>query len=167
MQRSIRALVPATLMAGLALGVIVGGLYYDTGTLQRMGPGFMPVMLGALLLLLALLEAGATWLGQRAHNLSARQPDSQAAAQPVAQPDTLPPLQARPLIFASLSILLWSLVVEGFGFIPAAILQLLLAYAAVRQPDWRMVLLHSGLASVVAFVLFVLLLGLPLRALGA
>lgn len=150
-------------MAGLALGVIVGGLYYDTGTLQRMGPGFMPVMLGALLLLLALLEGGTSWLGKPTQTRPSRQPDSQ----PDTQPDALPPLQARPLIFASLSILLWSLVVEGFGFIPAAILQLLLAYAAVRQPDWRMVLLHSGLASVVAFALFVLLLGLPLRALGA
>ncbi|HHX82945.1 MAG TPA: hypothetical protein GX696_08205 [Pseudomonadaceae bacterium] len=161
MQKSIQALIPAILLAMLALGVIFGGLYYDTGTLQRMGPGFMPVMLGALLLLLALLEGGATRLASRAER-TARHPGARSEA----QSGSLPALRARPLICASLSLLLWALVVERVGFIPAAVLQLLLAYGAVRQPDWRAVLLHSGLASAAAFALFVLLLGLPLQALG-
>lgn len=144
--------VPAALLALLALGLVLGGLQYDTGSPSRMGPGFMPVLLGGLLLMLAVLQALTAWLGKRK----------------VADESEAPvPLQARPLICASLSIVLWSLAVEQVGFVPAALGQLLLAYAAVRQPDWRQVMLHSGVVAALAFALFVLLLGLPLPALGA
>lgn len=48
---------------GLVLAVIGAGaagwaaLYYDIGTLRRMGPGFFPVVLGAVLFLLGMVVA--------------------------------------------------------------------------------------------------------------
>lgn len=42
----------------IGLGATVQGSFYKVGTLMRMGPGFMPVALGVILVLLGLLIAG-------------------------------------------------------------------------------------------------------------
>ena len=46
------------LMLALGVGAAVVGSGYKVGTLARMGPGFMPVMLGSVLALLGILIAG-------------------------------------------------------------------------------------------------------------
>jgi Tripartite tricarboxylate transporter TctB family len=47
-----------TLMLLLGVGAAVTGAGYKFGTLARMGPGFMPVMLGIVLAFLGILIAG-------------------------------------------------------------------------------------------------------------
>lgn len=50
-----RELSSAGLMMLIGLGTAIGSLDYQTGTLSRMGPGFFPLMLGLLLVLVSLL----------------------------------------------------------------------------------------------------------------
>lgn len=152
MPKYLHALLPALFLAMLSIAVIIGGLNFDAGTVSRMGPGFMPVLLGAILLGFALLLGIAELRTLQA-----------------TQGDILPPtarMHVRPIVCASLSIVLWALVVERLGFIPAALAQLLLARAALPESDWKRAGLGSVLVSALAFVLFVLLLGLPLPAVG-
>lgn len=77
-----------------------------------------------------------------------------------------PRIPLRPIVCASLSLVLWALAAERFGFIPAALGQLLLANAALPGTNWLRVGIGSLVVSLLAWALFVLLLGMPLRAVG-
>lgn len=155
MPKTLLTLLPAVLLAGLSIGVIIGGLEFDAGTLTRMGPGFMPVLLGVLLLALALALGVGEWRARLRANAETHEVPAGAGR-----------IHLRPILCASLSMVLWALTVERLGFIPAALLQLLLARAALPETDWKRAGLGTAVVSALAFVLFVMLLGLPLPAVG-
>lgn len=154
MPKYLQPLLPAAFLAVLALAVIIGGKRFDAGTLANMGPGFMPVMLGVILLLLALLLAASAWPAVAALR----------AAGPAAQAQLRMPLRA--IACASLSLVVWAVAVERIGFVPAALAQLLLAHAALPDTNWLRVGIGSLVVAALAYALFVLLLGMPLRAVG-
>lgn len=143
-----RARLPALLLLLLGLGGIIGGWRYEAGNLTSMGPGFMPVMFGALLALLAVATLAGEWRARSG-------PDFQPLRK-----------QFRPLACALGSILLWALLAEPAGFLPAALAQLLLAFAAVPRQRWPLVLAGSACICLASWALFVLLLGIPLEAVG-
>ncbi len=138
-------LLPALLLAILGLGVAFGGSRYQIGTLTAMGPGFMPALLGFLLVILAL----GVFLSEFHKEALVTQSFS-----------------FRPMICIGSSILVWTLLVETVGFIPAGLINLLLAYTALSQSSWKKVLISSALITGLSYVLFVLLLGIPLQALA-
>ena len=61
-----RDLIGAALVVVLGIVVIVVGRGYDTGTLTRMGAGFVPVVLGVLLIVVGALMALTTRRGAAA-----------------------------------------------------------------------------------------------------
>ncbi|MBK4737369.1 tripartite tricarboxylate transporter TctB family protein [Noviherbaspirillum sp. DKR-6] len=63
-------------MLGLGLGAIYTGLGYQVGTLTRMGPGYFPVAVGAVLATMGLIIALA---GLRAQSQYRRKPAAGAA----------------------------------------------------------------------------------------
>jgi hypothetical protein len=137
-------LLPPLVLAVLGLAVALVGSGYDTGTLTAMGPGFMPVALGIMLVLIAIaLGAGA-----------------------LRETVQLPRLPLRPFSCAAASLVLWALLADSAGFFPAALGQLLLANLALPHHDWRLLVYKSIGLSVVAYLLFVTVLGLPLSAIG-
>jgi len=154
MPRYLQPLLPAVFLALLALAVIIGGKRFDAGTLAQMGPGFTPLLLGVILFLLALLLAASEWPAVAALR----------AAEPTVHAGSRIPL--RPIVCASLSLVLWALVAERFGFIPAALGQLLLANAALPGTNWIRVGIGSFVVAALAYTLFVLVLGMPLKAVG-
>lgn len=141
----LQQLLPALLLALSGLGVLIGGSHYQTGSLTQMGPGFMPALLGSLLLLLSLLVV---------------------VIECKALPGVHTRLPLRPLLCAGASIVAWALLVDITGFVPACLLQLLLAFAAMPQANWRQVVLCCVVITALAYVLFVPLLGIPLQAFG-
>lgn len=141
--RRIAGHVPALVLGLVALVAVLIGRNYSMGTLTAMGPGFLPVLLGALLLVLAVL---LLWLEAPLH-------------------PALPPL--RPLIAVAAGMLAWVLLAEAAGFFPAALAQLGLSAMALPQAERRRDLVVALLLSVVAWLLFVRVLGLPLPAFGA
>lgn len=110
-----------------------------------MGPGFMPVTLGCCLALFAL---ALFWL---------ERPHPQDAEHPL----------LRPVLCVGAGMVAWPLVVDGVGFIPAGLLQLLLSSLALPDQQWRRVAFGSLLLTLAAYVLFVKLLGMPLAAFGS
>lgn len=97
-----RELASAGLMMLIGFGTAVGALEYNTGSLARMGPGFFPLMLGLLLMLVAAL----------------------IIATPVSPEDEQegPPIKAqiRPWAMVSLAVIAFIFVGQYGGLVPAA-----------------------------------------------
>jgi hypothetical protein len=132
------------LTLGLALGVLVESSQYERGTLLRMGPGFFPVVLGTLLLVLGVV---LTLRGLKGHG----------------EPISVPSLRPFALIAAAVSLV--ALTLPAFGLAPAIVL--LVGVSACASPVRRPVtiaLLAIGLTAF-AYVVFVRLLSLHIDVL--
>lgn len=119
---------------------------YSFGTAIRMGPGYFPTVLGSLLACVGLISVarGVTRRGE-----------------------PLEPFAWRPIVFVSLSLILFALLLTGGGLIVA--LAALLLAAPVASQSFRYSV-SGALAAValIAFcaVVFVEALGLPLPLIG-
>lgn len=56
----IKRWAPCILVTGLGVATVLGGLSHHVGTAARMGPGYFPVMLGILLIVLGLIVGFVT-----------------------------------------------------------------------------------------------------------
>ena len=144
--RDRRDIVGGLLLAAIG---IVAGLYalanYRMGTVNRMGPGMVPVTIGALLGLFGLWIAAAGW--------SRRQP-------------LAPGAEVRlyvPAVIAA-SILAFALMISRFGLVPSVFVSSLLASFAEARVD----LLRSTILSValcgLCWLIFILGLRLTIPA---
>ena len=137
-------LLPATFLALVGIAAAIAAFNYGIGSFTRMGPGFMPLMLGIILVLLA----AAIIL----HELN--------------RPETWIPPVWRPFIAISLGILVWAGLVESAGFFPASASQVIICSLALPNPRWRRILILAGILSLGGYLLFVMQLGVPLEAIG-
>ncbi|MCO5731304.1 tripartite tricarboxylate transporter TctB family protein [Rhizobium sp. SSA_523] len=130
---------------GSGFALIASG--YSFGTAIRMGPGYFPTVLGCLLACVGLISAirGITRSGE-----------------------ALEPFAWRPVVFVSLSLLLFALLLPGGGLILALATLLLIAPAAAPSFGYS---ISGGIAAIalIAFcgMVFVWALGLPLPLLGS
>ncbi len=132
----------------IAFGALFAGiaLTYDLGSPLRMGPGFFPLMLGCLLVLLGAAIVVEGWLrGEDA-------PFGQV------------PWRALLLIVAS--ILFFGLSVRRLGLAPALFGTVLLAAFSSRRTTWVGALAMAVALSAFCVVIFVELLGLPVPLIG-
>ncbi len=128
---------------GLAFGA--GSLALDLGTALRMGPGYAPLVLSALLTLLgaAILLTAFGRTGEGAGGLA-----------------------WRGMAFILPAPILFGLVVRPLGFVPAIFLAALLAsFASPRMKPWQALALALAVAAFSTAV-FSYALGLPYRRFG-
>lgn len=137
--------------AGLLLIVIGAGAIlvardYPFGTALRMGPGYFPVMLGALLILfgVAILAAGL----RRGERISGS-------------------WSLRALVVLPLSLVLFGLLMQHAGFVPAMLVLIFGAAAAGSEFRFMEVLLFALALTALAVAVFVWGLGLPYPLLTA
>lgn len=143
MSEKLLSLLPPFALLCIGLGSAWVGSSYEVGTLTTMGPGFLPLVLG---LCLALLAAILLWLEKPA--------------------ELVVPLSLRPLLCVGAGVLTWILLAERLGFVPAGLAQIALSSLAMPRQNWLVVVaLAAGLTGA-AYALFVLVLGLPLPAFG-
>lgn len=132
-------------LAGLVC-LLLGGMVlvvssdYSFGTPQRMGPGFFPISLGALLMTLG----GGIVLGAFRAN------------------ERLPALNLRPWLVIPAAILAFALLLPRFGFVPAGIAVVILAGIADRGARIVPLALLATLLVPAVWALFALVLGVPL-----
>lgn len=129
---------------GLLFGVQSLGL--EIGTAFRMGPGYFPLVLSGLLILLGLLIVAKSARGQGGEGIG--------------------PLAWRGALFILPAPVFFGLTVRGLGFVPAIFLTTLIACLAsmkLRLP-WALVLAAS--VTIFATAVFSYGLGLPFRRLG-
>ncbi|HSF65509.1 MAG TPA: tripartite tricarboxylate transporter TctB family protein [Paracoccaceae bacterium] len=141
---------PADVAAGIvfvAFGLFFGvqSLGLEMGTPLRMGPGFFPVLLAGLLILLGL---GVLLGGIRTGG------------------EPLGAIAVRGILFILPAPIIFGLLVRPAGFVPALFLAALLAcFATARMRPSLAVALAAGL-TVFATLVFVYGLGLPFRLFG-
>ena len=135
----------ADLVAGLLIAAIGGyflwgGLAYQIGTVTRMGPGFLPVTLGAigiglgaLIILLAVGRAGA-----------------------------LPSVSLRAALSVLLSIAAFGLLLERLGLVPAIVVAVLIATRGDRDARLSISLVLAAAIALVCWLVFVVVIGLPM-----
>jgi hypothetical protein len=139
-------------LASGAIFVLFGGYFvvealrYDFGTPFRMGPGFMPVVLGAVLVALGLAVAANGF----------RKPDAEAAA----------PWPWRGIVLILGTIIFFGATIRGLGLIPVVLIAAFaVALSSVRNGPIGALLIAIGLC-VVCYLIFVVGLGLLVPLFG-
>ena len=135
--------------AGLMFLLVgAGGLWiardYPLGTAVRIGTGVFPRILcwGLVGLGVIILIQGFVGAGERLTRWS-----------------------VRPLIFVSLAVLAFALLLEPLGLVVATLALLLLGAAGSPETRWREVTIFAVVMAAVGVILFVEGLGLPLKVL--
>lgn len=137
-------LVPAAFLALIGIAAAVIAFNYGIGSFTRMGPGFMPLTLGIVLVVLGLFIA---W-------------------REISLPETWIAPTWRPFIAITLGILVWAGLVESAGFFIASAGQVVICSLALPNQRWRSTLVLAAVLSISGYLLFVVQLGVPLEAVG-
>jgi len=133
-------------LLSVALGVfaLVTASSYPMGTLLRMGPGFFPSTIAVLIILLGFALIGAA-LRSRPNQSSVN-------------------IRFRPVLMIGLGIVLFALLLERAGLIPATLALVLVS--SLAEPRWqpgRALLLALAMTALV-YVIFIIVLQIPVAA---
>ena len=140
--RSVTDFLAGLMFFGFGAAAILIGRDYPMGSAMRMGPGYFPAILGALLVLLGLAILVRALVG--------------AAAPP-------PSFSFKSLAVILASIAAFALTVERLGIIAAVVLVVLVSALASERFRWREVLPLALIMVALAVGLFTKGLGLPFR----
>jgi hypothetical protein len=128
----------------IAFGVlaIVIARDYEMGSAMRMGPGYFPTWLGALIVLVGLIVAGSSFksVGPR-----------------------VSPFAWKPMILLTLAFLVFGWGIDHIGFIPALFAVILMSALAGRRFIVKEVIPLSLLLVVVAYGIFIYGIALPFK----
>ena len=126
------------LLALFGLGALLLALDFRFGTASNVGSAIYPLFLSAVIVAISVYSI---FFGRR---------DTQAS------------LARRPFLAIVSSVILFTLVVERFGVVPAVVLAMVTAYAGQTQGNYRFVLVYAVLFAFGTWALFSYGLGLPL-----
>lgn len=133
------------MFAGIGGGAIFLGQDYEMGEAVRMGPGYFPTFLGAMLCLVGLVCVIRSLRLQ---------------GTPVGK------LALKPLILVTLSILVFGLLLRHAGLVAALATTLLLSAMASSQFGIKQTVLTIVLLTAFCYLVFIKGLGLPIPLIG-
>ncbi len=139
---------PVEIISGLfilAIGAyfFFGATEYPMGTMRRMGPGFVPHWLGAISMGLGLIVAMA---GLRL-------------------PGPAPRIIWRPLLSILASIAIFAVLLPRVGLVVAALATSIVSMLGNPDASARMIAVTSAIIALICWLLFIVLLHLPIPAL--
>ncbi len=139
-------LAAGAVFVGFGLAFAVTASTYEVGSGLRMGPGYFPLVLGGLLVLLGVLIAAKAFVSPETGELG-----------PV-------PWRAAGLLVAA--ILFFGFAIRGFGVAPTLFVSVLLA--ALAGPKMRLMpaLVIATTLTLLSVAIFIYALQLPLQLLG-
>lgn len=146
-------LLAGGIFALLGLAFSIGGARYDVGSALRMGPGYVPLVLGGILTVLGLVIVAQAFLGG----------DEQARALADQERRPIPWLPAALLLAG---VLFFGATVRGLGLAPALFVSTFLAALAGHRTGVVRALVTAAGLTVLCLVVFVSLLQLRLPLLG-
>ncbi len=126
--------------------VMVQSTQYPLGRPTQMGPGFYPMLAGGLLILLGVLIS--------------------LFVDEVERSDERPVIRSRTLIAVFSSLLVWAVLLESFGLIPATVALVVVAAAAYPRPNLKRVAITAVALPFLGWALFIEGLGLPMAPLS-
>ncbi len=140
LQASRKDLGAAALFVAIGAYFVLEAMHYDLGTPLRMGPGFMPVLLGSVLVLLGLAVAV----------VGLRGPDREQSQ----------PFPWRGIVFILGSIVFFGVTLRGLGFVPTVIITAFATALSSRDNNWLAALTIAVALTVLCTLIFVVGLGL-------
>jgi hypothetical protein len=147
-KRAVTDILAGLIFVAFGLAFALTSLRYELGTPLRMGPGYFPLVLGGILVVLGLLIVGK--------GIVAGAGDA----------ERLGNVPWRALVLIVLAVLFFGLTVRGLGVVPAtAVTALLTALASYRTGILAAVAIAAGL-TVLCVLVFVLALQLRLPLFG-
>ena len=147
-KRAVTDILAGLIFVAFGLAFAIASLRYELGTPLRMGPGYFPLALGAMLALLGLLIVGKGFI-------SSSDAEGRLGSVPW-----------RALFLITLAVLFFGLTVRGLGLVPAtAVTALLTALASHRTGILAAAAIAAGL-TVLCVLVFVLALQLRLPLFG-
>jgi putative tricarboxylic transport membrane protein len=147
-KRAVTDILAGLIFVAFGLAFAITSLSYELGTPLRMGPGYFPLVLGGILVLLGLLVLGKGFI-----------PGSDGEVR-------LGSVPWRGLILIVVAVLFFGLTVRGLGLVPAtAVTALLTALASNRTGILAAVAIAAGL-TVLCVLIFVLALQVRLPLFG-
>lgn len=129
---------------GIGLGATLIASAYAFGTIVRMGPGFVPIMLGILLAVLGLVVA---WQGRRLPKVSLD-------------------LRFRAIACILGGIIVWVAMIDHLGFVPSTLALIGISALAERGiKPMETAALAAGM-TIVGYLIFIYGIGIPIAAFG-
>ena len=144
--RALKDILAGGIFIALGLAFAFGSLAYEIGTPLRMGPGYVPLVLGGLL---AALGAGIVVKGFIA-----------------GEGASLGGFEWRAVIMITAALIFFGVTVRGLGAVPALFGASLLAALARSRTSWREGLLIAIGLTVLSVLIFIVALQLRLRLIG-
>ena len=146
MQQALRDRLAGLVFVGFGLAFALGALTYDVGATLRMGPGYFPLVLGGLLMVLGGVIAVKGFVEEDAAPIGS--------------------VPWRALLLVLGAVVLFGLTVRGLGLVPSIFLaSLLSAFASERTGVVGAVVIAAGLTTVCILV-FVVALSVRLPLFG-
>lgn len=140
-RRSLPDVLSGAIFAGIGLAFVVASLGYDVGTLLRMGPGYFPLVIGGLLIVLGVAIVVKGLVAGEAIDFGA--------------------IPWRSIAMVVAALVVFGLTVRRAGFVPAVfVTALLTALASYRIKLVTAVAVAAGLT---ALSVLVFIVGLQLR----
>jgi hypothetical protein len=135
-------LVSALIVTGIGAFFFFGAAAYDMGTVTRMGPGFLPRALGAICMGLGVIIATGA----------------------VRVPGRFPYISWRAVASIAAALAAFGLLLERVGLVPAAFVACVFAMLGNQDAHWRMIVVTAAAIAAICWIIFILLLGLPIPA---
>lgn len=145
-QKSLKDLLAGLVFIGFGLAFGIASLGYDLGTALRMGPGYFPLILAGILVVLGIATV----------------------IKAVLDPETSPlgPLPWKGILLLTAALFIFGFTVRPLGLVPSVLIAVFLsAFASERNGLVRAAVLAVGLTAF-CIVVFVYALGLPLPLFG-
>lgn len=146
LRKALPDILAGSIFMAFGLFFAVTSTTYEVGTPFQMGPGFFPLLLGGVLVLLGILVVGSGFVAEREEEVG-----------------TIP---WRAVVLIPIAFVFFGLTVGGLGLVPTLfITTLLAAFASERVPVLTALAIAVGL-TVVSVVIFVVALQLRLTLFG-
>lgn len=134
-------LVSGLLFAGLGAAILWVGADYSQGVPSRIGPGYVPRLLGILLAAIGLFLVARSWWASETVDTT---------------------IAWRPLVLITVAVAGFALVFEASGLIPAVLASVCIANYATSENRWTTAVVLAAILAFFAWLLFVKGLSLPL-----
>jgi hypothetical protein len=139
-------LAAGAVFVGFGLAFAITSSTYEIGTLLRMGPGYFPLVLGSLLVLLGILIAIKGFVA--------------------ADSDDIGPVPWKALVLLVAALLFFGFTVRGLGLVPALFVSVFLAALAGRRARVIPAVVIAGCLTALSVLIFVIMLQLRLPYFG-
>jgi len=139
-----KSFLSGSLFTLFGAGTVLMAQNYAMGTAGRMGPGYFPTLVGALIILLGVAQIIRAIL-------------SPNKSEPIAE------WELRPLFFLLTAVVVFAVTMSKFGLIPAVVALIVIARLAAREGNLLELAAMVAALTAGAVLVFVYLLNIPLK----